>query len=163
VSLAQGASGLRDCHRAVGNNAGTETAQKPRAFMDLRQALNLLQFPGSPSCPDAGSWEPDLAHERGESALEEFVTGEGAQQMLQRMLGQMERQHRQGMTEVVQACRQQLSALHVSALDGQWLLGKTALKSSSCTLLWSFSAFFECLCTWIDWLGPWSQMVECLI
>ena len=100
----------------VGNTVGTETAQKPRAFMDLRQALNL-PGQGSPSCPDAGSWEPDLAHDRAESALEDFVTGEGAQQMLQRMLGQMERQHRQGMTEVVQACRQQLSALHVSTLD----------------------------------------------
>ena len=96
--------------------------------MDLRQALNLPR-PGSPSCPDAGSWEPDLAHDRAESALEGLVTGEGAQQMLQRMLGQMERQHRQNMTEVVQACRQQLSVLHVSTLDGQWLLGRTAVES----------------------------------
>ncbi len=64
--------------------------------------------------PGAGSWEPDLAHEGAESALEGGESEDNAQQALQSMLGDLEQRHKQGMAEVVQACRQQLSALHVS-------------------------------------------------
>ena len=64
--------------------------------------------------PGAGSWEPDLACEGAESALEGGESEDNAQQALQCMLGELEQRHKQGMAEVVQACRQQLSALHVS-------------------------------------------------
>lgn len=112
---AQEANGF-GAHQQKQACSGTE--QKPSSgagpFLVLRQAINLPTAGTVPGCPDAGSWEAELALAGDDSALGVGAeSAEEVQQAFEGVLGQMQQRHNQSLAQMQSACSQQLAALQV--------------------------------------------------